>query len=59
MIITRHSEPTKLDTVDKLTLCRVGEAWYIQLSDDIENPKWEYLGNDIQDILLKAISLLS
>lgn len=64
-IIYRHDEPTKIDTANYLTLCKVGvdaankNNWFIQLSSDAESPKWEYLGCLCsEDILLKLISFL-
>ncbi len=63
-VITRRSEPTKLDTANYLTICQVSrdiDYWeaYIQLSQDQENPNWEYLGsNKTSYILIKLIDLL-
>jgi len=46
-MITRSSEPNKLDTAEMGTLCKVTSnnevIYYIQVSSDSENPKWEKL----------------
>lgn len=65
-VIKRQGEPSKLDTANYLTLCISNSGYnlsnfYIQISHDPENPKWEYLGeidNKAEDALLKIIDLL-
>lgn len=63
-VIYRHEMPTKLDSADYKTLCRVGcdiepKEYYIQLSQNPEIPKWEYLGAmNNEEILLKLIDYL-
>ena len=61
-IIYRQSEPTNQDTADYLALCRLGsvssQEFYIQMSKDSENPRWEYLGFCNQELLLKLIGLI-
>lgn len=63
-VIYRYDQPSKLDTVNYLTLCKVlsisGTAsYYIQLNHDQENPKWEYIGIcEKEETLLNLISLL-
>jgi hypothetical protein len=59
-VIFRSIEPSKLDTANYKTLCRVAnDTFYIQLSQDAENPKWEYIGKmDSELILLRLIDLV-
>lgn len=65
-IITRYNEPTKMDTANYLTLCEVGcnpdnilgHQFYIQISKDSENPRWEFLGYPGEDSFIKLIELL-
>lgn len=64
-VIIRHEEPNKNDTANYLTLCKCYKhghnefEYYIQLSKDSENPKWEYLGcQDTEEILFKLIDFL-
>lgn len=65
-IIKRSSEPTKLDINDYLTVCKVGSdidkpesiKYYIQLSKDSDNPKWELLGVLDDYAVLTLINLL-
>lgn len=46
-MITRFGEPTKLDTAEYGTLCKVannlGVNYYIQMSKDSENPTWSFI----------------
>ena len=61
-LITRTGEPSKLDTAEFGTLCKVtnatGVIYYIQLSNDSENPKWTYVDcEDEEDALFKASEL--
>lgn len=63
-ILSRHSQPSKLDTADQFTLCKINSNnfvdsdFYIQLSLDSEIPNWEYLGKPSQDMLVKLVDLL-
>lgn len=66
-IISRYSEPSKLDTAEFMTLCQVGyphedfanHQFYIQLSKDADTPKWEKIGNfETPEILLNLIDAL-
>ena len=62
-IIKRFNPPTKMDTANHLTLCRVGDnnkyEWYIQLCVNAEIPRWEPIGNlNDEQILLNLINLL-
>lgn len=67
-VINRTSQPTKQDTLDYLTICVTDECdceFWIQLSKDCENPKWEKIGycnlapiDNITDLLLRLIDLL-
>ncbi len=66
-VIYRHDEPTKLDTANCKTLCKVGDAtdrtdqyeWFIQTNIDPETPKWISIGFlDSEDILLNLINVL-
>ena len=47
LILTRHSAPTKQDTAPKGTRCCVkiygieDDIWYIQKSENEEDPNWE------------------
>ena len=63
-VITRYGEPSKLDTANFLTLCKIPQdnlyKYYIQTSHDSENPKWEELGvfsDKQEDSLIKLINL--
>jgi len=59
-ILSRTNDPSKLDTADQYTLCEDRDhQWYIQLSPNAEQPKWEYLGKlDSPNILIKLIDML-
>lgn len=61
-IIYRSDEPTKQDTADYLTICLAKKfEYFIQLSKDPENPKWESVGccpENITYTISKLIDLL-
>ncbi len=64
-VIYRYDQPSKLDTANYLTLCKVLllsgslNSYYIQMNHDQENPKWEYVGIcDKEETLLNLIELL-
>ncbi len=61
-VIYRYEQPSKLDTANHLTLCMLftSQIYYIQMNQDSENPRWEYLGPcENEEILLKLINLLA
>lgn len=54
VIITRYAEPTLQDMASYLTVCKVDDRYYLQLSKDEENPNWHlHVGTEEQ--LLKLI----
>lgn len=69
-LIYRYHQPTKLDTADYKCICKVSSStqynpseceYYIQLSLDSENPRWEIIGSmqlGVEEILLKLTDVL-
>ena len=62
--ISRKSQPSKLDTADYKTICKVTMSdfdteFYIQLSRDSEHPNWGKLGTfDDEEMLLRIVDLI-
>ena len=58
-VITRTGEPSKLDTAEYGTLCKVtnnlGINYYIQMNKDSENPTWSYINVDSEEEILEKI----
>lgn len=46
-MITRTGEPSKLDTAEYGTICKVinnlGIIYYVQLNKDSDNPTWSFI----------------
>lgn len=62
-LIMRTGEPTKLDTAEFGTLCKVtnttGVIFYIQLSNDSENPRWTFVDcEDEEEACIRATELM-
>lgn len=61
-LITRTGEPSKLDTAEFGTLCKVtnstGIVYYIQINKDAENPSWTYVDcEDESEAIRRAAEL--
>jgi hypothetical protein len=54
IVIKRFAEPTYQDMAPYLTVCQVGDDYYLQLSKNEDDPNWHHhVGNEEQ--LLKLI----
>lgn len=59
-ILSRTNKPNNIDTADQHSLCSdQHNNWYIQLSSNAEQPRWELIGKlDTCEILIKLIEIL-